>query len=106
MNSLILFSPELGLGALILLLLSFELFTKKFRARLISIAIGASFLLFIPLIVLWPSSAEALYGAFSINPLALFLKGILLAAGILTLFIAREYTETLGNRSNDFILLI
>ncbi|MBI3999774.1 MAG: NADH-quinone oxidoreductase subunit N [Candidatus Omnitrophica bacterium] len=102
----IFFGPEMWLGALMLLLLAFELFQKEIRPRLIGISIWGSLLIFVILALLWPFSGEALHGMFQVNPLTTFLKSIFLSAGLMTLFMTREYTKTLGKHSNDFILLI
>ncbi|MBI4372501.1 MAG: NADH-quinone oxidoreductase subunit N [Candidatus Omnitrophica bacterium] len=102
----IFFGPELSLAGLILLLLSFELFSKTYRPKLIYLAVTGCFFIFLTFIPLWPISGSALYDMFQVNALSTFMKGILLGAAFLTLLTAREYTETLGHRSNDFLILI
>ncbi len=112
MNELILqshwtmFGPEIGLIALILIVLFFELFGKVSASNILRGSILGTFLISIILFLVWPMSGTALYGMFTLNPLALFLKGLFLGSSILTLFMVREYKVSLGERSSDFALLI
>ncbi len=98
--------PEIGLTVLILLVLFFDLFGKVKPENLIRSSILGASLIFIILFLLWPISGTALYGMFVLNPLAIFMKGIFLIAGILTLFMTQEYIKNLGERAGDFALLI
>ena len=47
-----------------------------------------------------------LYGAFRVDPLAIFFKGIFLGAGFVTLLMTREYSRFLGDRTSDFSVLV
>src|SRR3989338_8980975 len=49
-------------------------------------------LVFLSLFLIWPVSGSVLYGAFRVDPLAIFFKGIFLGAGFVTLLMTREYS--------------
>ena len=106
LSAVYLLAPEIGLVAVILLILSADLFGKRDPSALIEGSIISSLLIFAVLFFLWPTSGEALHGMFQLNPLAIFLKGIFLGSCTLTLWMARELSETFKNRLSDFALLI
>jgi len=100
------FGPEIGLTALILIVLFFELFSKVSASNIIRGSILGAFFIFIILLLLWPMSGTALYGMFQLNSLSIFLKGLFLSSSVLTLCMVKEYRESLGERLSDFVLLI
>ncbi|MBI4358010.1 MAG: NADH-quinone oxidoreductase subunit N, partial [Candidatus Omnitrophica bacterium] len=101
-----LFGAEIGLTVLALLILFFELFGKTDSQKLIRFSIIGCFLIFVILYLLWPFSGRAFHGSFVLDPFAILLKVIFLGSGILTLFMALEYSKSLDGRSSDFCLLI
>lgn len=100
------FGPEIGLTALILLVLFFDLFARVSASNIIRSSIWGAFLIFVILFLLWPRSGAAFHGMFVLNPMAIFLKGIFLGTLILTLSMTREYIRNLEERAGDFVLLI
>jgi len=106
-SALKILSPEGYLTGLILFILSLELFGKKARSvELIRWSAFGTLPVFVILYFLWPVSREAFGGAFQIDPLATFLKGLFLASGICVLAMAGESVKILKKRSVDFCILI
>ncbi len=105
-QSWMMFAPELGVLATLLLHFFFDLFDTINPKRFIrSLTIGLLFVLGI--IFLMPAySGETIYGMFALNSFAILFKGIFTLATIGVLFMTGEFLEPLGKRANDFCLIL
>lgn len=100
------FAPEFGLFAILILHLVFDLFQKIESGKFIRSLILGLVLIFVPLALMFSYGGTGLYGLFKLNPLATFLKMIFLFSAIATLWMTKEFSLTLGKRSNDFCLIV
>lgn len=106
LQNLTLFGPELGVLVILIFHLLFDLFQKIDPRKFIrSSVVGLLFILII-LVLLWEYAGISLYGMFRIDPLATFMKGIFTFSGIATLLMAEEFASKLGERTNDFCLIV
>lgn len=106
LQNLTLFGPELGVLVILIFHLLFDLFQKIDPRKFIrSSVVGLLFILII-LVLLWEYAGISLYGMFQIDPLATFMKGIFTFSGIATLLMAEEFASKLGERTNDFCLIV
>jgi len=106
LKPIMMFGPELGLLFILILHLLFHLFTTITPKNFIRSSILGLLLVFVTLWLVFPYAGIGLYGMFQLNPLATFLKGLFTFSGIATLFMAGEFTEKLGDRANDFCLIV
>lgn len=102
----IVFAPELGLGVMLIFHLLFHLFQKIEPQKLIQSMVTGLFLILAMLVLLYEYSSLSLYGTFRIDPFAILLKGIFTFSAVATLLMTREFAEQLGERANDFCLII
>lgn len=106
LNALTMFGPELGLFVILIFHLVFDLCDTINPQKFIRSMIVGLLFIFVILLLLWPYTGVALYGMFRLDPFATLLKAIFTFSGIATLLMAGEFIPRLGERANDFCLII
>ncbi len=100
------FGPELGVLVVLIFHLLFDLFQKIDPKKFVRSSVVGLLFVLVTLVQLWPHTDLSLYGMFRLNPLATLLKGIFTLSGIGVLLMAGEFSEKLGERANDFCLIV
>lgn len=106
LQNLTIFGPELGVLVILVFHLLFDLFQKIDPRKFIRSSVVGLLFILIMLALLWKYTNISLHGMFRTDPFAMLLKGIFTFSGIATLLMTEEFAPKLGERANDFCLIV